>query len=285
MKRSLLLALMAASAISSAQLIVGNDQSGVATIWAIDVTTGTATSLYAANNNNAKPWGMAADEANSILYWNNGATLYSATYASLLSGTPTINSIGMTFNAATVNYVALAFNPNSGKLIGTRNIATEAYYEIDPTTGVSTQINIHNTSYDWGGLDWDTSTGKLYGLTDAAPAGGPGRGLYEINPAAPSETFIFGYPNAETDIDGLAVGNGRAYYVSDGPNTTQVNFYVIDIATASQVGTIASPFTGSGTFSAGAWAPGLMNPIPEPATSAALLAGAGLLLARRRRSR
>ena len=47
--------------------------------------------------------------------------------------------------------------------------------------------------------------------------------------------------------------NGRAYYVTDGPNTTQANFYVFDVASGTQINTLPSPFTGSGTFCAGAW--------------------------------
>ena len=42
--------------------------------------------------------------------------------------------------------------------------------------------------------------------------------------------------------------NGLAYYVTDGPNTAQANFYVYDIPSGTQIGTLPSPFTGSGTF-------------------------------------
>ena len=86
----------------------------------------------------------------------------------------------------------------------------------------------------------------------------------------------------ETDIDGLAVHNGLAYYVTDGPNGTQPNFYIYNIATGQQVGTLASPFTGSGTFSAATFAA-----VPEPST-VALLAAAGVggwVLKRRRAKR
>src|SRR5687768_8803624 len=102
---------------ASAQLIVGNDQSGTATIWNVNPTTGAATALFASSTSNAKPWGMAADNVNSILYWNNGGTLFNATYASLLSGSPTINQVAMTFNAATVNFVGLGYNPATGRLL------------------------------------------------------------------------------------------------------------------------------------------------------------------------
>jgi len=263
---------------ASAQLIVGNDQSTGANIYAIDVTSGAATVLFTPTSAQ-KPWGMAADNVNNILYWNNGGNLYSASYSSLLAGTAAPTPLAMTFNSASVNFVGLAYNPNTGMLLGTRNIATEAVYEINPLTGVATQIYVYSSSYDFGGLDYDG--GRLYGLTDAAPAGSV-RGLYEIGLPAGPETFIHGYPGSETDIDGLAVGGGRAYMVSDGPNTTQANFYVIDLASQTQVGTLPSPFTGSGTFSAGAYAPGL---VPEPGTFLALGVGAMVLLAGYRRSR
>lgn len=228
----------------SPALIVGNDQSGTATIYAIDPSNGAALPIYSSSTTESKPWGMAYDAATNTLYWNNGATLYSSPYANPLVPT---NLGGMTFNAATVNFVGLSFA--NGKLYGTRNIATEAVYEIDPVTRVATQVYVYPSTFDFGGLEHDAVTGRLYGLTDTAPTGSV-RGLYEIDVTAQSTTFLAPYPGTETDIDGLAVHNGLAYYVSDGPNTAQANFYVFDVATGLQVGTIPSPFTGSGTFSA-----------------------------------
>lgn len=251
-----------------AQLIVGNDQSGTATIYSINVTTGVATALYSAADNTAKPWGMAADNVNNILYWNNGSTLYSATLASLASGTPTINSIVMP-----QNYVGLGFNPNTGKLLGTRNIATEAVYEIDPLTGAHTQLFAYSSTLDFGGVDYDG--GKLYGLSDSGA-----RGLHEIDYANSTTNLIVGYPGAETDIDGLAVGGGKAYFVTDGPNTTQASFYVYNLGTNQFEAPLMSTFTGSGTFSAATWAPGI---VPEPATMTALALGLAAIAARRRR--
>jgi hypothetical protein len=241
-----MIALVAGLAASAAhgQLVVGNDQSGSASIYHIDVVSGLATPIYTNTTADAKPWGMAYDPATNTLYWNNGGNLYKSPFS--MSLTPTLVG-AMTFNSVSVNYVALAFR--NGQLLGTRNIATEAVYVIDTTTGVSTQLYIHPTAYDFGGLDPDATNGRLYGLSDAAPAPAV-RGLYEIDVAGMTQTFIAGYPGTESDIDGLAVHNGVAYFVTDGPNTTQANFYVYDIATAAQTGTIPSPFTGSGTFCA-----------------------------------
>jgi hypothetical protein len=277
--RTIILALVAsASAGAYAQLIVGNDQSGSASIYEVNVNTGVATALYTTSTNASKPWGMAADNGNSILYWNNGGTLYSASFASLLAGTANPSTVTMTYNSGSVNFVGLGFDASTGKLLGTRNIATEAVYEIDVNTGVATLLTTYNTAYDFGGLEFDNATGTLYGLSDSAPTGQV-RGLYEIDKMTGATVFKAGYPAGETDIDGLAVWNGTAYYVSDGPNTTQANFYVYDIASGTQTGTIPSPFTGSGTFSAATYAPGL---VPEPATLVTLGAGLAALLRRRK---
>lgn len=263
------LCVLVISGLARAQLIVGNDQSGTASIYNVNVSTGVATPIYTSSTNEAKPWGMAYDPETNTLYWNNGSTLYSSPYGPVL--TPTTLG-GMTFNGASVNYVGLGWS--NGKLYGTRNIATEAVYQIDVVTRDSTQVYVYSSTFDFGGLDGDQTTGRLYGLSDTAPAGSV-RGLYELDTSLQTATFKAPYPAGETDIDGLGVNAGLAYYVTDGPNTTQPNFYVFDIATGAQVGTLPSPFTGSGTFSAGTF-------IPEPA-GAALLGLAGLAAVRRRR--
>lgn len=257
-----------------AQLIVGNDQSGTATIYNIDIATGVASPIYSGTGTDAKPWGMAYDAGTNTLYWNNGNTLFSSPFGPTL--TPT-NLGTLTFNGGNVNYVALAFS--NGQLYGTRNIATEAVYQIDPVTRDATQVYVYPSTFDYGGLDFDATTGLLYGLNDAVGAPS-GRGLYEIDIVGMTDTFRAPYPAGETDIDGLAVNNGLAYYVSDGPNTTQADFYIFDIATGTQIGTLPSPFTGSGTFSAATF----VTVVPEP-SSLALVGLAGLAAARHLRKR
>jgi hypothetical protein len=263
--------------VAQAQLIVGNDQSGAASLYYIDVGTGNATALFSTSTTSQKFWGLAADNVSQTLYWNSGTTLNWASFASVRAGAPVINSVAMTFNGAASSKVALAYNESTGKLYATKNITTEAVYEVDPNTGVTTQVFVYSSTLDFGGLEVDNTNGRLYGLSDTPSTA---RGLYEIDLTAQTTTLRAPYPAGETDIDGLAVNNGLAYYVTDGPNTTQQFLYIFDVNTGTQVGTFNSPFTGSGTFSAGTWAPGL-NPVPEPATMLALSLGAGLLLRRR----
>jgi len=245
-----------------AQLIVGNDQTGSASIYYVDVVTGVSTPIYTSTGTDAKPWGMAYDGATNTLYWNNGSTLFSSPFSMTL--TPT-NLGSFTFNGSPTNFVGLSFF--NGLLYGTRNIATEAVYTINPATLVATQSYVYPSAFDFGGIEHDAATGILYGLSDAN-----GPGLYQINLGAQSQTFLAGYPLGETDIDGLAVFNGLAYYVTDGPNSAQANFYVYNIATGTQIGTLASPFTGSGTFSAATFIG-----IPEPSSVGLGLVGIAAL--------
>jgi len=214
-----------------------------ATIFHIDVNTSAATALYTGGAE-AEAWGMAYDHNMNILYWNNGSELYSSPF-SMAGLTPTLLGT-MTFNGANVNFVGLGFR--GGKLLGTRNITTEAVYEIDPVTLVATQLYVYPSAFDFGGIDVDMTTNLLFGLSDAT-GGGSGRGLYEIDTNAQTTTFRAPYPAGETDIDGLAAYGGLAYYVTDEPGL----FYIYDIASGNQVGTLTSPFTGSAVFSAAAW--------------------------------
>ncbi|MDX2132453.1 MAG: hypothetical protein SFY69_10425 [Planctomycetota bacterium] len=248
MKRLLgVLALAASAGLAQGQLVVGNDQSGTATIYYIDVASGAATPLYSATTTDAKPWGMAYDPATNTLYWNNGANLYSSPF-STESLTPTLLG-GMTYNGATVNFVGLAFR--DGALLGTRNITTEAVYRIDVETREATLLYAYPTTFDFGGLDVDSTTGVLYGLSDS----GSPRGIYSIDVAAQTTAFTGASPASDSDVDGLAVYDGTAYGVTDGNNTSQPNFYIFDLESGQQVGTLPSPFTGTGTFAAAAFIP------------------------------
>ena len=181
---------------AQAQLVCGTDDTTAPTIFYVDLGTNAATAILTGSE--AACWGMAYDHDTNTLYWNNGGTLYSSPFS--LGGLTPTNLGTMTYQGANTNFVGLGYR--AGKLLGTRNISTEAVYEID--TGAMTT------------------------------------------------TFRAPYPSGETDIDGLAVYNGIAYYVIDQPG----NFYIFDIATGTQLGTIPSPFPGSEVFSAGAYVPG-----------------------------
>lgn len=267
MKTSALCAALVAAGVcgaAHAQLIVSNDGAANSTIWHIDLQTNTATSVLSGTQ--ARAWGMAYDPGSNTLYWNDGGTLYSSAFS---LGGLTPSSVGLTFNGGATNFVGLAWW--QGRLVGTRNIGTEGVYDINPITGETTLISAYNSGFDFGGLDSDGT--RLYGLSDSSPAGGPGAGLYDIDANTGMTDFIVGYPAGDTDIDGLAIGGGRAYFVND---TGSQQIFVYNLTTNSFEASLNNPIVGSGIFSAGAYI------VPTPG-AAALLALGGAAVARRRR--
>ena len=134
--------LMAGTA--QAQLVVGSDYSP-STIYYIDINTSVATPLYSGGTEGVC-WGMAYDPTSNTLYWNNGSTLYSSPFN--LGGLTPTNLGTMMYNSATVNFVGLGWR--DGKLLGTRNITTEAVYEIDPLSLQATLVYQYPSAFDFG---------------------------------------------------------------------------------------------------------------------------------------
>ena len=153
-------------------MVVGVDDPNTP-VYLIDVTNDTATPLFSGY----EVWGMAADDPGRLLYFNDGVELYRVSYDTLVPE----YVADITYEGAVSSMVGLAFSPRTGKLYSTKNIATEAVYEIDPLTGVATLLYAYDTAYDFGGVDYDTETGAFYGLNDGSSAPG-GRGLFSIDP-------------------------------------------------------------------------------------------------------
>ncbi len=244
-----------------AQLVVGNDAPGSSSIYYIDLASGNSTALYTGTDFKAKPWGIAADNYNNMLYWCHGTKLMRASFASLRSVSPTIVEGPMRLASGSqppISFVELAFNPATYKLIGSTNVPTKALYEIDPVTRLAKPLYTFGSSFDFGGLDCDAS-GNIFGINDiqtshlSAPLH---RSLYQISSNAP--THKLDAPDSEFDIDGLAIGSGKAYLVTDGPSNMQGQIHTYNLATGFQeMGVIPSPFVPAATFSGASFAPNL----------------------------
>jgi hypothetical protein len=264
------------SSLSLAQLVVGNDQTSP-TIWLIDIT-GASPNRALVTGTQATTWGLAADDAHKTLWWNNGGQLFKAQYA---PGPLTPVNVGsMTVGGSSMNVTGMAYNSTNNVLYGYRSVTAPGFYSIDQTTVNCTLVAATPASTDFGGFDFDPITNAFYALNDST--GLSGRGLYRITgleTGTPVYTFLTPYPGNDTDIDGLAIGNGRAYMVNDNSTAGQ-GIYVFNLATNAYETPVANPFSGTnGIFSGGAWAPGL---IPEPASLALAAAWAAGLLLRRR---
>lgn len=251
---------LALPAIASANLVIGIDDTSQDDIMLVDVNTDTSTSLFG----DFPTWGLTADDANARLYSVAGESLYRIPYGTL---TPeligTVQAPGGGLNLESVTY-----NPNTGTLFGTPSSAEEeGVYEIDPTDATATLVfNYKDDDWDFGGFEYDAATNTYYGLNDDSSPNA--RGLYAIDPTAGTIDFVVAYPAGETDIDGLAIGDGIAYFVTDQSGS----IYVYDLVGHQYKDSLTSPFVSEGTHSGAAWAPS----IPEPATLLLLVIG-GLL--------
>lgn len=266
MKRALVsigAVVVSVSSAANAQLVVANDQSAATNaMYYINVGTGVATPILSGADSIA--WGMAYAPNSNTLYWNNGGTLRRASFSQ--SGLTPSAGVQLTFNGANISLTGLAWWNN--RLVGYRSVTLPGIYDIDPMTGVATLITATPSGTDFGGLDSDGS--RLYGLNDGT--GLQGRGLYAIDPNANTYSLLTGYPAGDTDIDGLAIGNGRAYFVND---VGSQQIFVYNLNTNAFEAPLANPFGTGGIFAAGAF-------IPTPG-AVALLAVSGLVGMRRRR--
>ena len=94
----------------------------------------------------------------------------------------------------------------------------------------------------FSGIDTDPVSGKIYGADDGNAK------IVEINVVTNSVTAVADYPMGIVDVDGVAVGNGKIFLVTDEPGF----IHIYDLATKSYNNPILSPFGATDLFSAGA---------------------------------
>ncbi|MEZ4541156.1 MAG: hypothetical protein R3C43_14385 [Chloroflexota bacterium] len=233
-------------AVISAPLFVGVDEPTEFT-YLVDPATSDAYPLF----DGFDVWGAAFDADNRRVFFSLGTPL--AVWP--LDGSP--GALGIVRSDTSAEPLAIAgLAYHEGTLYGSRTVDSvadpEAIYTIDPATLSATLYLTYNVPIDQtdiGGLAVDPATGDLYGTNDAAAL----RGLVRIG-ADGNVTVVAPYPAGQTDIDGLAIGDGRAYLVTDEPG----DFYVFDFATLTYTTPITNPWTTSEIFAGAAW-------ITEPA--------------------
>jgi hypothetical protein len=250
-------ALLALSTVSSAQLIVAHDDtSGGTNAWLVDVCTGTSEVLW----DDTEAWGVAADDANGKVYVADGSTFAIWDYSQQGTNTPPTPIGTFTDPGGTTTYVPLGLAFANGKLYGYRTTGDEIF-EIDTTTGVCTVVYNTDTALSLGGLAFNPADGLFYGTNDSSS--GAGYGLYSLDVfGVGGDNLVVAYPNGETDVDGLAIGDNRAYLITDDLGD---EIYTYDLALGAWLPGATLPFTSTEIFSAGAWAPGLtLTSVPTP---------------------
>jgi len=290
-----LIGLIAATALTQsaqAQLIVGQD-GGAATggeaelVYFLDISGGSAiaTGLFRPNEDGLLGGadGLAVDDANRRIYYTEGSgttrsALYRVDYDDYrfdFNGRRRIHKIGdvRTPSGGLQILNGLAWDSGNQRLIGsdaiqsTSGLGEEGFHQIDINTGASTLIYAmtatESTNYDLRGFDYNPANGLFY-ATDEATAGSF-TGLVSININGPSTTItnVISYASLGfTNIDGIAVGNNKVYFIS---GTTGTSIGVYDIATASVEPSIPTvPWAVTQVNSAGGWGP---NALVVPAGS------------------
>lgn len=216
--------------------------------FAIDPATAAATPLF----QEPGVWAAAYDPNNERILFADGTRLYQWP----LDGSPSsIGLIRSSVTSATLSIGGLAYI--SDTLVASRYLGSKAdpegIYAIDPETAVATLYTTFQPGadkVDLGGLEADPDTGTLYGLNDDADL----RGFVRVGGEGEIEVLV-PYPEGEDDIDGLAIGDGIAYLVTDEPG----DIYTIDLATLTYTQPITAPWVSPTLFSGAAWAP--MKPV------------------------
>jgi len=243
----------AAPAVITAPLFVG--LSNIAAFsYLIDPATGQSYPLF----DGFELWGAAYDDANERVFFNRGPTLYTWP----LDGAPAaLGQIVGGESGANLSMAGLAYH--GGVLYASRTLQSaadpEGIYTIDTATLSATLAFTYTAgagATDIGGLAADPASGALYGTNDQAGQ----RGLVRLDPNG-DMTLVAPYPDGQNDLDGLAIGGGRAYLVADEPG----DIFVFDFATLTYTTPITAPWETAELFSGATWID--IDAPPAPAIS------------------
>ena len=206
-------------------------------------------------------WGAAAIPSampgDAVVYVNDGASLFRWDHPAA----PEL-CCALQFMSANATMVGIAYDPAAGELLFSRNIATEAIYSLPVTAGacpatcdVTQEVVYDSAANDFGGLAYDPATSTLYGTNDDTSPGPAG--VYSIDLTTGATSLVVAYPVGESDVDGLAFGNGNLYLVTDEPG----DIYVYDVGGAAFLPPITNPWTTSEIFSGASAGTGLVVPV------------------------
>lgn len=193
-------------------------------------------------------WGATADPINQRVLFTQasgltpapdtiggGDNLYELSYLGgdpLLLGQITLDGIGIRIDGLALRKgILYGYNAGNGNNNG--------FYQIDLDT---LQANlITNPGDSINGIDADPQTCIIYGTNDTTGQ------VVQISTNG-TVTALVDYPIGITDIDGLAVGEGYAYLITDEAQ----DMSVLNLATLQYEMSITSPFATADTFSGGA---------------------------------
>lgn len=246
------------------QLVAGYASSGNPPVTVYDTLTGQWVLSFSQGLRPVRA--LTADDAARVLYFSTGTQLWRIPYDE--PRTPVL--VGAYSGAITNINGGLAWDSARQELYGTGvgspqlGTVSNALVRINPNNAQVTLLRMMDLS-DFGGLDYDAANDRLLGLNDSPTINEnwQGLGIYSIAPPYATGAIGFIAPSPEiqegvqdNDIDGLAVGQGRVYLVTDNRQW----LYRYDLSTGQYLQAVAQPHVpeSSSIPSCGAaWAPGL----------------------------
>jgi hypothetical protein len=190
-------------------------------------------------------WGAAYDYINDQVYVSDGTELLVWPVGG------SVSSLGIVSDTTGSNTTMEGLAYYDGTLYASKVSSTgegEGIYSVDPVTLQSTRVITYGdpTATTISGIDIDAATGLLYGTNDDSDL----RGLVLIEFDG-NVLPVADYLGGETDVDGLAVGGGHAYLITDDQTPPTWDVYDLNVHTYTAV--ITSPFTTTEIFAGGAW--------------------------------
>jgi hypothetical protein len=188
-------------------------------------------------------WGSAYDSDADRILFSSGSSLYEWPIGG------SVSLLGVMENSSEVEQLFNGLAYYNGTLFGCGG--TESLlgiHTIDVAT-LETTLTVETAErLGCGGLAADPDTGDLYFTSDDPTIYPPG--LYLLNQDGTGQ-LITGYPPGEVDVDGLAIGDGKAYLVTDDPSPSLI--YVWDLSSAAYQTPLTSPWVSTSVRSAAAW--------------------------------
>lgn len=233
-------------------------------LYEIDMATGAKTQIGTVSANAGTTGGLAYDRVNNVMYLTS-TSLDSLFTLDINTGAATL--VGAYGDASIVMH-GLEWDSSTNTLYGASGVAANNnLYTLNTSTGAATLVgNIGLGAFN--NLGYNSDTNVMY-LTQTGTDS-----LYTIDRASAVPTLIGPLGAGSTNPHGLAYNfdNDTMYLIDSSAD----NLYTLNLATgaATLVGS-----TGTGNLLGLAY----VNPVPEPATLAALGLGVVAILKRRKK--
>ncbi len=300
---------LALGAACHAQLVFGSGTSTASTAGAyyLDVDTAKATRLWngpGSGDASRKVNGLAADTTTGTIYGNDNARMYKWNYGNVgteptfVSGFYRRGTNNLVY-ATGVDDLTFArgglYAYTNFNALGGVNVE-DGIYLVDPTVaGGAAQTNMSlvwrhdDLKYNFKGLAFDPTTSLFYGAnsSNGNPTTQNPLGIYAIDLFAPTVTVtkVADFDSFIPAPDGLAYGDGKLWLSGKASGSTNLLIESYDLSTGTYDDPLSFNLGDTGSRSTDlVWAPGALNPVPEPASILVLGLGAAALRRTRRRS-